>query len=96
VGLFSQGDFARAYGLAEAALAEACPRTLILTGTLLGGYASTLFHLLYRFSPAIRTEFAHGEAAKWVARVEDGRRSKRRTYLTRVVEKPGVTPPIST
>ncbi|MCC7368784.1 MAG: hypothetical protein IT306_10200 [Chloroflexi bacterium] len=98
-----------AQGLAGAALAEACPRTLVLTGTLLGGYASTLFHLLYRFSPAIRTEFAHGEEATWVARygylaritkrdpdarVDDGRRSKRRTYQTRVVEKPGVTPPI--
>ena len=98
-----------AQGLAGAALAEACPRTLVLTGTLLGGYASTLFHLLYRFSPAIRTEFAHGEAAKWVARygylarltkrdpdarVADGRQSKRRTYLTRVIEKPGVTPSI--
>src|SRR5207244_10649911 len=43
-----------AQGLAGAALAEACPRTLVLTGTLLGGYASNLFHLLYRFSPEIR------------------------------------------
>ncbi|MCC6903829.1 MAG: hypothetical protein IT377_32980, partial [Polyangiaceae bacterium] len=98
-----------AQGLAGAALAEACGKTLVLTGTLLGGYASTLFHLLYRFSPAIRAEFAHGDEAKWVARygylaritkrdpdahADDGRQSKRRTYLTRVVEKPGVTPPI--
>src|SRR5204863_3878747 len=30
-----------AQGLAGAALAEACTRTLVLTGTLLGGYAST-------------------------------------------------------
>ncbi len=98
-----------AQGLAGAALAEACPRTLVLTGTLLGGYASTLFHLLYRFSPTIRMEFAHGEETKWVSRygylaritkrtpdahVRDGRQSKRRIYPTRVVEKPGVTPSI--
>jgi hypothetical protein len=98
-----------AQGLAGAALVEACGKTLVLTGTLLGGYASTLFHLLYRFSPAIRAEFAHGDEAKWVARYgylaritkrdpnerfDDGRQSKRRTYPTRVVEKPGVTPPI--
>lgn len=98
-----------AQGFAGASLAEACPRTLVLTGTLLGGYASNLFHLLYRFSPTIRTEFAHDDEPKWVARygyleritkrdsearVEDGRQPKRRGYLTRIVEKPGVTPPI--
>ncbi len=95
-------------GLAGAALAEACARTLVLTGTLLGGYSSNLFHLLYRFG-AIKAEFEHGDEAKWVARYgylaritkkdaderfDDGRYSKRRTYPTRVVEKPGVTPPI--
>jgi hypothetical protein len=97
-----------AQGLAGAALAEACARTLVLTGTLLGGYASNLFHLLYRFG-AIKAEFEHGHEAKWVsrygylaritkrdpdARFDDGRQSKRRTYPTRVIEKPGVTPPI--
>lgn len=96
-------------GLAAATLAEACSKTLVLTGTLLGGYSSTLFYLLYRFSPAIRAEFGHGDEAKWVARygylaritkrdpearADDGRQSRRRTYLTRIVEKPGVTPPI--
>jgi hypothetical protein len=97
-----------AQGLAGAALAEACARTLVLTGTLLGGYASNLFHLLYRFG-AIKAEFEHGDEPKWVARYgylaritkkdadtrfDDGRQSKRRSYPTRVVEKPGVTPPI--
>jgi hypothetical protein len=95
-------------GLAGAALAEACAKTLVLTGTLLGGYSSNLFHLLYRFG-AIKTEFDHDDEAKWVARYgylaritkkdadehyDDGRQSKRRSYPTRVVEKPGVTPPI--
>jgi hypothetical protein len=97
-----------AQGLAGAALAEACAKTLVLTDTLLGGYASNLFHLLYRFG-AIKAEFEHSDEVKWVARYgclaritkrhpdarfDDGRYSKRRTYPTRVVEKPGVTPPI--
>jgi len=38
-------------------LADACGKSLTLTGTLTGGYSSTLFHLLYRFSPDIRAEF---------------------------------------
>ncbi|MGD9893705.1 MAG: hypothetical protein AB7U18_20675 [Dehalococcoidia bacterium] len=77
-----------ARGLAGAALAEACAKTLVLTGTLLGGYASTLFHLLYRFSLFVRAEFAHSDEAKWVARADDGRRSKRRTYPMREAEVP--------
>lgn len=81
----------------------------MLTGTLLGGYASNLFHLLYRFSPGIRAEFAHDDEAAWVARygyleritkrdpnayTDDGRQSRRRGYVTRIVEKPGILPPI--
>ncbi len=27
----------------------------------MGGYSSTLFHLLYRFSPELRAYFAHSE-----------------------------------
>ncbi|TAJ20332.1 MAG: hypothetical protein EPO65_04055 [Dehalococcoidia bacterium] len=98
-----------AQGIAAGTLAEACGRTLTLTGTLLGGYASTLFHLLYRFSPGIREEFGHGDEARWVARYgiqeritrkgdddpyEDGRASRRRGYRTRTVEKPGVSPAV--
>ena len=50
-----------AQGVAAGVLADACGKSLTLTGTLLGGYSSTLFHLLYRFSPEIRTEFGHSE-----------------------------------
>jgi SNF2 family DNA or RNA helicase len=100
---------ATAQGLAAGTLAAACARSLVLTGTLLGGYASTLFFLLWRFLPAVRAEFAYGDVAAWIARygyieritrrdpnehIQDGRRSRRRLYPTRVVEKPGVTPPI--
>lgn len=98
-----------AQGLAAGALAGACRTTLTLTGTLFGGYSSTLFYLLHRFSPAIRAEFGYHDEAKWVSRygiveritkkdpdayTEDGRQTKRRGYLTRTVEKPGVVPAI--
>jgi hypothetical protein len=54
--------------LAAGTLAEACGRVLTLTGTLMGGYASTLFHLLWRFSPAVREEFTYSDESRWVAR----------------------------
>ena len=40
-----------AQGIAAGVLADACGKSLSLTGTLLGGYASTIFHLLYRCAP---------------------------------------------
>ncbi len=88
-------------------LAESCGRSLTLSGTLMGGYASTLFHLLYRFSPEIRTEFGHTEEGRWISRygfteetiykdddapVEDGRNSRRRRYRKVVRERPGLSP----
>ncbi|HEY8743267.1 MAG TPA: hypothetical protein VIU62_09220, partial [Chloroflexota bacterium] len=96
-----------AQGVAAATLAEACGKTLSLSGTLFGGYASSLFHLLWRFSPPVRAEFGYGEEQQWVQRygivervskrdpdayAEDGRQSRRRAYLVRTVEKPGVAP----
>ncbi len=99
-----------AQGLAAGTLAEACDSTLTLTGTLMGGYSSTLFHLLWRFSPAVREEFTYRDEPRWVARYgiveritrkggdddayEDGRVSRRRGYRTRLVEKPGVSPAV--
>lgn len=59
-----------AQGLAAGTLAEACRRTLTLTGTLMGGYASTLFYLLWRFSPGLREEFTYRDEQRWVALVE--------------------------
>ena len=44
-----------AQGIAAGVLADSCGKSLTLTGTLTGGYSSTLFHLLYRFSPTIST-----------------------------------------
>ena len=66
-----------------------------------------MFHLLYRFSPAIRTEFGRSEEGRWIQRygfeehtigkdddesVEDGRFSRRRRYRKVVRERPGLAP----
>ena len=95
-----------AQGIAAGVLADACGRSLSLTGTLLGGYASTIFHLLYRFSPEIRTEFGRSDEGRWIKRygfeehsigkdddaLEDGRNSHRRKFRKVVRERPGLVP----
>ena len=96
-----------AQGIAAGILADACGKSLSLSGTLMGGYSSTLFHLLYRFSPEIRTEFGRSEEHRWVKRygfeewtmgkpddetLEDGRNSRRRSYRKVVRERPGLVP----
>ena len=57
-----------AQGIAAGILPDVCGRSFSLSGTLMGGYASTLFHLLYRFSPAIRTEFGRSDEHRWIQR----------------------------
>ena len=96
-----------AQGIAAGILADACGKSLSLSGTLMGGYSSTLFHLLYRFSPEIRTEFGRSDEHRWIQRygfeehtvgkpdddaVEDGRFSRRRKYCKVVRERPGLVP----
>ena len=96
-----------AQGIAAGILADACGRSLSLSGTLMGGYSSTLFHLLYRFSPEIRTEFGRSEEHRWMKRygfeeytmgkpddeaLEDGRNSRRRKYRKVFRERPGLVP----
>ncbi len=73
----------------------------------MGGYSSTLFHLLYRFSPEIRGEFERGEESRWIERYgfvehtigrddgiaeEDGRTSRRKKFRKVVRERPGLAP----
>jgi SNF2 family DNA or RNA helicase len=41
-----------AQGQAMGVLASQCSKTLLLTGTLMGGYADDLFHLLWRLDPS--------------------------------------------
>ena len=96
-----------AQGIAAGVLADVCGKSLSLTGTLLGGYSSTIFHLLYRFSPEIRTEFGRSDEHRWIQRygfeehtigrpdndaVEDGRNSRRRKFRKVVRERPGLVP----
>lgn len=52
-----------AQGNALGTLASACDRTVVLTGTLLGGYADELFHILYRVDSRRMSEdgFQYGE-----------------------------------
>ncbi len=57
-----------AQGIASGVLAGVCGKSLVLTGTLMGGYSSTLFHLLYRFSPEIRSDFQHSDRSRWIDR----------------------------
>jgi len=45
-----------AQGQAMGVLASQVRKTILLTGTLMGGYADDLFHLLYRLSPASMIE----------------------------------------
>ena len=35
---------------------------------MMGGYSSTRFYLLYRFSPEMRTEFGHSDEGSWIER----------------------------
>ena len=96
-----------AQGIAAGVLADACGKSLSLSGTLMGGYSSTLFHLLYRFSPEIREEFGRSEEGRWIERYgfvehtigrddpdsfEDGRTSRRKRYRKVVRERPGLAP----
>ena len=55
-------------GIAAGNLAEVCGKVMTLTGTLMGGYSSTLFYLLYRFSPDVREEFQHNQVGRWIDR----------------------------
>jgi len=55
-----------AQGIIAGQLAAALPQVLALTGTLYGGVASSLFHLLYRLDPVTREEFAYSDLARWI------------------------------
>lgn len=55
-------------GYALSALAQACRHTLGMTGTLYGGYSSTLFSLLYRLDPKIPAQYRWHEMQRFIAR----------------------------
>lgn len=100
-----------AQGYAAASLASASKKVLALTGTVFGGYSTSLFHLLYRFSQTIKNDFKHNDDMRFASRYgileritqtpkddfsEEGATSKRRAFQVRVIEKPGVSPAIIT
>ena len=99
-----------AQGYAVAALAEASKNVLAMTGTLLGGQATSLFYLLYRLTNDFRKSYGHNDSLRFAEQYgilervfkekngwdEDGASSKRRKFYSRIVEKPGVSPEIIT
>ena len=97
-----------AQGNAFGTLASACRKSIALTGTLLGGYASHLFHLQYRMNPQamLKEGFSYGSRMNFVNRYgvlekitkyypgDDNVCSKGKTGTTVTREKPGVNPAI--
>lgn len=93
-------------GYALGALVRACSKTLALTGTIFGGRATSLFFLLHRLSPAVRSQFKWTDAQRWAERFgilekvmkrsegDDGYGtfSGKRRRLTYVRELPGASP----
>lgn len=53
-----------AQGQAMGVLASQVKKTILLTGTLMGGYADDLFHLLFRLNPAMMIEDGFGYNAR--------------------------------
>lgn len=97
-----------AQGNAFGTLASTCKKTIALTGTLLGGYASHIFHLQYRMNPQamVKEGFSYGNRMNFVNRYgvlekitkyypgDDNICSKGKTGTTVTREKPGVSPAI--
>ncbi len=87
-------------------LGEHCTKTLLLTGTLFGGYASTLFHLMWRFHRSIRDRYAIDDEARFIEdyglvekitiheHEEDGRTSSRTNNRVSSKERPGINPKV--
>jgi hypothetical protein len=99
---------ATAQGNAFGTLASCCKKTIALTGTLLGGYASHMFYLNYRLNPqAMLAEgLQYGKEMNFISRYgvlervtryypgDDNICSKGRKGATVTREKPGVSPAI--
>ena len=95
---------ATAQGIALDHLGKAARQILALTGTLLGGYSSNLFYLLFRISPDIRKDFKFRDIKKWmelygvlekitfVSADDEGRASLKKAQEVRWHERPGISP----
>ena len=59
---------ASAQGVSAGNLAAATGKSLALTGTLMGGQATTIFYLLFRFSPQFRHIYGFNDTPQWRSR----------------------------
>jgi len=96
-------------GWALTVLANCSPYTLGLTGTLFGGYSTTIFWLMYRLSALVRRDFGFHDENEWARRygllrytfyvskpedvMEDGSYTGQK-FMSRVDERPGILPAI--
>jgi superfamily II DNA or RNA helicase len=91
-----------AQGLTAAGLISWVGKVLLLTGTLFGGYASNLYHLLARTTPGLREEYPtessfvaqFGRYKEVYKEVEEraGYYTRRRERKSRTQEIPGISP----
>jgi hypothetical protein len=98
-------------GDAFGSLVRSSKRTLAMTGTLFGGFATSLFYLLHRLDPRLRAEFTWHEGQRFAGlygvlertlkhdpQGDDGYGvySGLRRLNTHVVERPGISPALVT
>lgn len=97
-------------GQALTALVNAARYTVGLTGTLMGGYSTSIFWLLYRFAGEVRQHFGFNDERRWTERygllkrtfytdsdkpvADDGAFTGTKFFET-VSEKPGISPAIA-
>ncbi|SMC28822.1 Type III restriction enzyme, res subunit, partial [Desulfacinum hydrothermale DSM 13146] len=103
---YKAGDTAQ--GQAFAIFCNAAKHTLCLTGTLMGGYSSGLFYLLWRTSPRTMSQIVDYHSIKAFSERygvteqviktsdKDGRASIGRSSRVTVRERPGISPQILT
>ena len=102
---YKGADTARGY--AAGAIMAAAHRSIIMTGTIYNGYASSLFYTLYRSQYLFRNQWGYDEQSRFVAffGLQDkitksvggeGSWSGYAKKITRVEEKPGIHPSMVT
>ncbi|MGE3152098.1 MAG: helicase-related protein [Nitrospiraceae bacterium] len=98
---------ATAQGIAFANLMKVTDRVIALTGTLSNGRSTSLFYLLWRLIPGLKSAYRFHDESRWVdvygvretrttsidvdQVVEQGTQSKRKVYVT-ILERPGISP----
>jgi len=97
-----------AQGISAGNLASVCKRSLGLSGTIVGGYSSSIFHLLYRITKRFKDDYKHDGVNSWISDYgileqitkksaddySDNSQSKGKKYVSAPREKPGISPVI--